>query len=170
LSEVEEFIVMNDLRPGLRGINIKVKCNSKNEEREVVSRKTGEPLRVTEALVGDETGCVLLTLWNEDIDKMEIDGMYKLGNVYTTVYRGSLRLNIGKYGNMEEIEEDGPSEIDLENNLSDKVYEQEPRYRSKYGGGGRSNYGRGGGGGRPYRGSRRSSGGGGYSRGSRKRY
>ncbi|MHA1130000.1 MAG: hypothetical protein ACTSQI_00215 [Candidatus Helarchaeota archaeon] len=166
MSEVEEFIIVNDLRPGLRGINIKVRCNSKNEEREIISRKTGEQLRVTEALVGDDTGCVLLTLWNDDIDKMELEHTYKLGNVYTTVYRGSLRLNIGKYGSMEEIEEDGPAEVDTENNLSDKVYEQEQRYRPRFGGGGRQDYGRSGGG-RSYRGNRR----GGYSgRGSRKRY
>ena len=62
-------------------------------------------------------------------------------------------------------------QVDVENNISDKVYEQEPRYRPRYGGGGRSSYGRGGGGGgRSYRGNRRGGGGGGYSRGSRKRY
>ena len=148
MSQSEEFKIVDELRPGLRGINIKVRCNSKNEEREVVSRKSGETLRVTEALVGDETGSVLLTLWNEDIDKMEPDHIYQLGNVYTTVFKGSLRLNIGKYGTMKEIDESTPAEINLGNNLSDKVYEQERRYRPRYGGGGdRSDrYG-----GRPYR-------------------
>jgi len=97
---IEEFKIIDDLRPNSRSINIKIKCNSKNEEREVTSRKTGENLRVTEALVGDETGSIYLTLWNDDIDKMEVDHIYKLINVYTTVFRGSLRLNIGKYGKL----------------------------------------------------------------------
>ena len=159
MSETEEFKIVNELKPGLRGINIKVRCNSKNEEREVISRRTGETLRVTEALVGDETGSVLLTLWNEDIDRMQEDRVYQLSNAYTTVFKGSLRLNIGKYGSMEEIESDEPVEVNLENNLSDKVYEQEPRYRPRYGGE-RTSFGYGG---RPYRS-------GGRSRRDRRRY
>ncbi|MHA1299148.1 MAG: single-stranded DNA-binding protein [Candidatus Helarchaeota archaeon] len=152
---VEEFKIIDDLKPGLRSINIKIKCNSKNEEREVTSRKTGETLRVTEALVGDETGSIYLTLWNKNIDDMEIDHVYQLTNVYTTVFKGSLRLNIGKYGNMEEINEEDFKEVNTDNNLSDKIYDQPQRYRSSgYGG---SKYGGGyGGSGRSYRGSGRS--------------
>ena len=154
-ENVEEFKVVDDLRPGLRSINIKIKCDSKNDEREVTSRKTGETFRVTEALVGDETGSIYLTLWNEDIDKMENDHVYQLKNVYTTVFKGSLRLNIGKYGSFEEIFDEELKDINTDNNLSDKVYEQPQKYRSGgYGGGG---YGGGGGGGgrRPYKGDKR---------------
>ncbi|MHA1378879.1 MAG: single-stranded DNA-binding protein [Candidatus Helarchaeota archaeon] len=155
-ENIEEFKVVDDLRPGLRAINIKIKCNSKNEEREVTSRKTGESLRVTEALVGDETGSLYLTLWNDDIDKMEVDHIYKLKNVYTTVFKGSLRLNLGKYGNFEEITDEDFKDVNLDNNLSDKVYDQPRKYRpsggyggGKFGGGGYS------GGRRPYKGDRR---------------
>jgi replication factor A1 len=143
----EEFKIVDELKPGLRSINLKVRCNSKNEIRDIVSRKTGENLRVTEAVVGDETGSILLTLWNDDIEKMQPDHVYKLSNAYTTVFKGSLRLNLGKYGSMEEIEESTPAEVKLDNNLSDKVYEQERSFRPRYGGGDRS----GGYGGRPYR-------------------
>jgi replication factor A1 len=138
MSESEEFKIVDELKPDLRRINLKVRCNSKNEERQVVSKKTGETLRVTEALVGDETGSVLLTLWNDDIDKMQPDHVYKLGNAYTTVFKGSLRLNLGQYGSMEEINESTPAEVKLDNNLSDKVYEQERTFRPRYGEGGRS--------------------------------
>ncbi|MGQ9721460.1 MAG: single-stranded DNA-binding protein [Candidatus Jordarchaeum sp.] len=151
MSESQEFKIVDELRPGLRGINIKVRCNSKNEVREIVSRKTGETLRVTEALVGDETGSILLTLWNEDIDKMEPDNVYQLNNSYTTVFKGSLRLNLGKYGSMEKIKESTPAEVNTANNLSDKVYEQERRFRPRYG----DRPGGYGGGGKPYRGERR---------------
>jgi len=140
MSEPEEFKVVEDLRPGQRGLNLKVRCDSKNEARDIVSRKTGENLRVTEALVGDETGSVLLTLWNEDIEKMEPDHVYKLSNAYTTVFKGSLRLNLGKYGTMEEIEEETPAEVNTENNLSNRVYEQERRPHPRYGGGERPQY------------------------------
>ncbi|MGQ9721674.1 MAG: hypothetical protein ACUVXA_10180 [Candidatus Jordarchaeum sp.] len=147
MSESQEFKNVSDLRPNLRGVNLKIRCNSKNEEREVVSKKTGETYRVTEALVGDETGSILLTLWNEDIDKMKIDHVYQLNNVYTTVFKSSLRLNLGKYGSMEEIDESTPAKINTENNLSKRVYQQPQRPHPQYGGGDRY----GGYGGRPYR-------------------
>ena len=127
----EEFIIVEELKPGLRGINIKVRCQTKNEEREVVSKKTGETLRVTEAVIGDETGSILITLWNDDIDKVEAEQVYLIKNAYTTVFKTSLRLNIGKYGNLEKSEDDSPAEVNIENNLSDKVYEQQPRYRPR---------------------------------------
>jgi replication factor A1 len=148
MSESEEFKIVDDLKPGLRRLNLKVRCNSKGEEREIVSKKTGETLRVTEALVGDETGSVLLTLWNDDIDKMQPDHVYQLNNAYTTVFKGSLRLNLGKYGSMEELNESTPAEVKLDNNLSNKVYEQQRSFRPKYGGAGRFS---GQSGGRPYK-------------------
>ncbi|MFX1453282.1 MAG: hypothetical protein ACFFCM_20780 [Promethearchaeota archaeon] len=163
-EEIKEFIIVDELKPGLRGINIKVRCNSKNEEREVISRKTGETFRIAEALVGDETASILLTLWNDDIDKVEIDHNYQLNNVYTSVFKGSLRLNIGKYGNLEAINEEELKEVNTENNLSNKEYAQPQQFRRDYRGGSRFSQGRGGGGGgggkfkrRPYKGDRRQS-------------
>ena len=146
MSQSEDYKVVSDLRPGLRGINLKVKAGPKNEIREVVSKKTGDTLRVTEVLIGDETGSILLTLWNDDIDKAETDHNYEITNSYTTVFKGSLRLNLGKYGSIEESDEESPTEINEENNLSSKVYEQKQSYRPRYGGD--SSYG---GGGRSYR-------------------
>lgn len=145
MNQPEEFKVVSDLRPGLRGINIKVKCLSKNEEREVVSKNTGDTLRVTEALVGDQSGSVLLTLWNDDIDKLELEKVYQLNNTYTSVFKGSLRLNIGRDGTAAEINE-VIAEINQTNNLSDKIYEDRRSFRPSYGGDRGSSRGYGGGG------------------------
>jgi len=54
-------------------------------------------------------------------------------NAYTTVFKTSLRLNIGKYGAFEEIQEEEPKEVNEENDLSKKEYQQRPR--SGFGGG-----------------------------------
>ena len=42
MSQSDEYTVVEDLRPGLRSINLKVKCGEKNEEREVTARREGE--------------------------------------------------------------------------------------------------------------------------------
>ncbi|MHA1754879.1 MAG: single-stranded DNA-binding protein [Candidatus Odinarchaeia archaeon] len=139
-ENVEEFVNIEDLKPNSRRVNVKVKVLSKNEEREVLSRRTGNTLRVTEALVGDATGTILLTLWNDLIDQVEIDKCYMINNGYISLFKGSMRLNIGKYGNINEIE-DEIEEINEDNNVSDKQFENvQYRRRSYYGSFQRSQY------------------------------
>ncbi|MEM3465469.1 MAG: hypothetical protein QW566_03245 [Candidatus Jordarchaeales archaeon] len=132
LSE-SSFSKVSDLKPNLKNINIIVKCDSLGDEREVVSRRTGETLRVADALVGDETGCIYLTLWNDEIDKLTPGQVYVLRNVYTTIYRNSLRLNIGRYGSVEEDNGEHEVNVNTENNLSDRFYEQQRRpYKPRF--------------------------------------
>ena len=165
-EEPSEEIMMSvsDLGPRSRKVNVKVKVVELNEAREVTSRKDGSVNRVTEALVGDDTGVIFLTLWNDDIDKVSVDTALKVSNGYCNVFKNSLRLNIGRYGSIEESEEDITA--NTENNLSERFFEQPPRFRRGGGsGGGRprsgGGYSRGGG----YSGG---GGGGGYNR--RRRY
>ena len=147
--ESEELKKVEELRPGIRGVNLKVKCGTKNDEKEVVSKQTGETLRVTEALVGDESGSIYITLWNDDIDKMVSDHVYKVSNAYTTVFKTSLRLNIGKYGSFEEIQEELTPNFDDALNISKKEYQQRPRSGPRFESG--RPRGRGDEGGRPFR-------------------
>jgi ssDNA-binding replication factor A large subunit len=127
LIQAEELYQIKDLKPGLKRIEIVVKCISKKEIREVTSRKTGEINRVTEALAGDPTGCIILTLWNDDIDNFQTGNTYHMSNVYTSIFQNSLRLNIGRYGRFEQTDDETIQEVDESNNLSDVVYEQRNR-------------------------------------------
>ena len=138
---------VGNLNPGSRSLNMTVKVVSKNPVREVVSRRDGSSHRVTEALVGDETGSILLTLWDDTIDSITEDDVVDVNNGYVRLFRGSMRLNIGRFGSLEASEEDIES-VNTENNMSDRQYEQERRYsgygRRPYqqnrGYGGRRNY------------------------------
>ncbi|MFX1520111.1 MAG: single-stranded DNA-binding protein [Promethearchaeota archaeon] len=122
---------VGELSPRSREVNVKVKVVKINEVREVTSRRDGSINRVTEALVGDETGSIFLTLWNENIDKVQLDSTIKIENGYCNLFKGNMRLNIGRYGSLSEIEEDITA--NTENNLSDKMYE-DTRYRGGRGG------------------------------------
>jgi replication factor A1 len=108
-----------------------VKVVSKNPVREVVSRRDGTSHRVTEALVGDETGTVLLTLWDDTIDSVSDGDVVVVNNGYVRLFRGSMRLNIGRFGSLEASEED-VEEVNTTNNMSDRQYEEERRYSSGY--------------------------------------
>ena len=110
-KKFENYKIIDDLKPGLKSLNIIIKCISKNQERKVISKNNGKTSRVNEALVGDSTGCIYLTLWDDDIDKMEIDHIYKLKSVFTKLFMGSLRLNIGRFGSFKELNSEKIQEI-----------------------------------------------------------
>jgi replication factor A1 len=133
----EELVKVGDLNTYSRGVNTIVKVISKTEPRDVTSRSDGSAHRVCEALVGDETASVYLTLWVEAIDEIIEEQVLKITNGYVNLFRGSMRLNIGRYGSYE-VEEEAPfEEVNLDNNLSSRQYE---RPRSGYGRG-RGRYG-----------------------------
>ncbi len=120
----EEFVKVEKLTPRLRGVNIVVKAVSKSEARTVSEGAH----TVVDALVGDETGSVILTLWDDNISQIEEGDTVKITNGYVNLFRGNMRLNIGRYGTMEVLEESPIDEVNTENNLSEKQYEQERRY------------------------------------------
>ena len=94
-----------------------------NEVREVVSKLDSTTHKVAEADVGDATGTILLTLWDDMIDKVETGKSYKITNGYTSLFKNSLRLNIGRYGQLEDSAED-VGEVKSDNNLSEKEFER----------------------------------------------
>jgi replication factor A1 len=154
---------VGELTPQSRAVNVTAKVVSKSEIREIPMGRDGSAHKVCDALVGDETGVVYLTLWDDNIEKVNDNDTVRVENGYVTLFKGNIRLNIGKYGKLEMAKEPLTVEVNSENNVSSKAYEQERRpFRGGggYGGGRGGGYGdrRGGGGG--YGGGR--SGGGGY--------
>ncbi len=165
-----------ELKPRMKNVTISFKVMETGEEREVTSRDNGDSHRVLDAVVGDSTGVVSVPLWDSKIDEVEIGNTYTLKNGYTGLFRGNLRLNIGRYGELSEAEET-IDEVNMDVDMSAEEHE-DSRRRSYGGGGGRSggSYGgrdRGGGGGYSGGGGgyggRDRRGGGGYS-GGRRRY
>lgn len=122
------MVKVGDLTQYSRSVNTVVKVISKTEPREVTSRADQSAHKVCEALVADETGSVYMTLWDEKIDEIEDDSVIKITNGYINLFRGSIRLNLGRYGSYEVLEEAPFEDINLDNNLSSKVFEQRDRY------------------------------------------
>lgn len=130
-SESEELVKVEKLTPNSKAVNTIVKVISKSQVRNVTGRDYSVR-RVADALVGDETGCVYLTLWDDNIDKINEEATLRVTNGYVNLFRGNMRLNIGKYGSFKLLEESPITEVNTENNLSNKRYEQERRYQ-RYG-------------------------------------
>ena len=91
---------INELRDGMKRIDVVAKVDEKAETREVTSRFKDQTLKVATALISDETGTIKLTLWNEQIDQVNVNDKVKIQNGYITSFRGEIQLNIGRYGTL----------------------------------------------------------------------
>lgn len=140
-------VKIGELTPDSKAVNVIAKVISKSEVRNITSGRDFAAHKIVDAVVGDETGCVCLNLWDDNIDKVKEGETISIKNGYVNLFRGNMRLNIGRYGSLEVISESPITEVNTENNLSDKKYEQERRFDRGYGGrrggygGGRRRYG-----------------------------
>ena len=116
-----------ELKPGMKSVNITFKVMNTSDERSVDSRKTGETYRVVDAQVGDSTGTILMPIWNETIDTIEIGTTYTLTNGYTGLFKGNLRLQLGKFGSIAAAEE-AIDEVNSEVDMSAEEHASRPRY------------------------------------------
>jgi replication factor A1 len=99
---MESKIKLNikELRNGMKRVNVEAKVMEKGNPREVMSRFKDETYTVADAVVADETGSIKLTLWNEQIDQVNVNDTIKIENGYVTSFKGEIQLNVGKYGKM----------------------------------------------------------------------
>jgi len=88
----------------------------KTEVRKVVSKLDDVEHKVCEALVGDETGTVLLTLWDQAIDLLEIGKVYSFTNLYSSEFKKFTRLNLGRFGEFKLV--DSKMIVNKENKIS----------------------------------------------------
>jgi replication factor A1 len=161
---------VGDLTPQSKAVNVIAKVVSKTETRDIPMGRDGSAHKVCDALIGDETGVVYLTLWDDNIEKVNEADTIRVENGYVTLFKGNIRLNIGKYGKLEPAKEPLTVEVNTENNVSSKAYEQERRpFRGGRGGGRGFGGGGGGYGGRDRRGGSGGGYGGGRDRGSDRR-
>jgi len=74
----------------------------KGEPREFQSKWSGASGRVCDASGEDDAGDrIKVSLWNEDIEKVEVDAKIKITNGWASSYKGTLQISAGKYGKLE---------------------------------------------------------------------
>ncbi len=91
---------IEELRDGMKRVNVVGKIVQKSDPREVRSRYKDETYRVADALIDDDSGTIKLTLWNEQIDRVNVNDRVKIENGYITTFRGEIQLNVGRYGTL----------------------------------------------------------------------
>jgi len=91
---------IRDLRNGMKNVSVEAKVVEKSEAHEVLSRFKDETYKVATAVIGDETGTIKLTLWNEQISQVNVNDTVKVENGYVSSFKGEIQLNVGRFGKL----------------------------------------------------------------------
>ncbi|KAB5515800.1 hypothetical protein DKX38_026448 [Salix brachista] len=124
------FIKVEELKPGTNGHNLTVKILESKpvpapKPRRApmsFSQRSQRPSRINECLVGDETGCIVFTARNEQVDMMQTGATVILRNAKIDMFKGSMRLAVDKWGRVE-VAEPANFAVKETNNLSLVEYE-----------------------------------------------
>ncbi len=128
---------ISDLRPGEDGVNVKGRVLEVGEPRDVETRSGLRTL--SEAVIGDETGRIKLTLWGEHAGSLSVGQVIEVQNGFTTAFRGKVQLNVGQRGAIKVLDD---SEVVPEDQIPDESPEAPEGWRPQRRGGRR--YSRGG--------------------------
>lgn len=91
---------IKDLNDGMKRVSVEAKVVEKGDPREVKSKYKDETYRIVDAVVADESGSIKLTLWNEQIEQVNVGDNIKIENGYVTSFKGEVQLNVGKFGKL----------------------------------------------------------------------
>jgi replication factor A1 len=94
------LVDIKDLNDGMKRVSVEAKVVEKGDPREVRSRYKDETYRIVDAVIADETGSIKLTLWNEQIEQVNVGDNVKIENGYVTSFKGETQLNVGKFGKL----------------------------------------------------------------------
>ncbi|MCD6368843.1 MAG: DNA-binding protein [Thermoproteales archaeon] len=87
---------IKELRNGMRGVDVEGVIKELGKTRNVVTMYG--PAKVMNAVLEDDTGRIILSLWNDDIEKVSVGDKVRIENGYVTSFRGRLQLNVGRRG------------------------------------------------------------------------
>jgi len=118
---IEDYTKVELLKPSFRNVNIVVKIMNIGSSRSLFSRRSRKQHTLADAFVADETGSVIMTLWDAQIGKFKAGDVVEIKNGYTGLYKGSLRLNVGRSGSIEKVEAE-IEEANTRNNLSQTTH------------------------------------------------
>ncbi len=93
---------ISELKGGMRNVSVIGKIESVGEPR-TVNLKAGGTNTVADAVISDESGSIKLSLWGDDIDKIQPGDRVSVENGYINTFKGENSLAVGKFGKLQRI-------------------------------------------------------------------
>ncbi|KNA23574.1 hypothetical protein SOVF_023790 [Spinacia oleracea] len=110
------FTKVDQLRPGTSGLNVTVKV----VDSKLVMQRGPQvrQMRLAECLVGDETGMIIFTARNDQVEMLKAGTIVTLRNARIDIYKGSMRLAVDRWGRIDVETELPDFTVKEDNNLS----------------------------------------------------
>ncbi|AFU59210.1 putative nucleic acid binding OB-fold tRNA/helicase-type [Candidatus Nitrososphaera gargensis Ga9.2] len=93
---------ISELKAGMRNVSVVAKVESVGEPR-TVNLKAGGTNTVADAIISDESGKIKLSLWGDDINKIQAGDRISIENGYINTFKGENSLSVGKFGKMTKL-------------------------------------------------------------------
>ncbi|MFX0051948.1 MAG: single-stranded DNA-binding protein [Candidatus Hermodarchaeota archaeon] len=121
-------VKISELSPFDRRLQVTFVVIEKGESRTITSKKTNEEHTLADIKVGDDTGTIILTLWDATIDQISEGSTYVVKNGYINVFQQHMRLALGKWGTLEESEKTIElDKVNMDNDRSEEIHEDRRR-------------------------------------------
>ena len=88
-------------------VDIVCVVSQKDDPREF--NKFGQAGRVCNAKVKDDSGEIALTLWNDQVDQVNVGDKIHITNGYVNEWQSQKQLTTGRFGKLEVLEKGDPS-------------------------------------------------------------
>jgi replication factor A1 len=100
---------IEDLNVGMKKINVFAEVLETSEPSKVHTQFRDNAL-VTNALIGDETGRVMLCLWDQQVNAVSMGDCIEVRNAHVASFKGEKQLRLGKNGTITKLEKSVPNE------------------------------------------------------------
>jgi replication factor A1 len=90
---------ISELKPRQGNVEITGTVKDKGSPREF--NKMGNPGKVCNAKLKDDSGEITLSLWNEQVDQVKNGDKVQIKNGYVSEWQGEMQLSTGKFGTLE---------------------------------------------------------------------
>jgi len=95
---------VGSLSEGMKNVMVEGVILEKSFARAVRGRRPGESLSVAEVGLGDDSGRVVLTLWNQQIKMIQVGDRVRVENGFVGGYRGITQLSAGRTGRVVKLD------------------------------------------------------------------
>merc|ERR1711988_1419147 len=114
------FSKMSEIRAGRHCYNVYVRVVEMNVSE--INKFNGETIKICDGVVGDETACSNFRLVGDNIDKIKKDMVISLRNGRSEVVDEHIRLEVDKFGKVQEEPDVTISNPKTEENISSYAY------------------------------------------------
>ena len=100
---------VEDLRVGMKKITVTAEVLETSEPSKVHTQFRDNAL-VSNAWIGDETGKIMLCLWDQQVNAVSVGDCIEVKNAHVATFKGEKQLRLGKNGSIRMLEKPLPSE------------------------------------------------------------